>query len=349
MYSRTAGGPLPPPVGGGAPSGNGGINPGGMYNQPPSRNASDPLPPPVGGGGYSGTGGINPNGMYDQPPSRNAEDPLPPTTGGGSGGGEDRSPGWRRRQNVANGTAGFPNAGGGGRRGGGGGGQQGGGGGAGGAGGGTGGADVTSTSAVDPGVQGAIGALNAATKEQMAGAKDPLTADTQRMINVAGSDISDRFAGAGESLAADMARRGISGSGVEGTKRADLSEASQRAQARSTADITMRQQERQDEMNLARTGMANNLLTAGVNASVLPAQLALQQQGLGLQQMGLAQGGQNMSLQAQLERDRMAQQDRQFQAGLSLQQQQQVRNSNPWAVSQPTGGGSSRGPVRGGW
>lgn len=106
-------------------------------------------------------------------------------------------------------------------------------------------------------------------------------------------------------LDAQMARRGIGGSGLDARARTQVSEAAARAAAGGAANIQLGQQDRLDR-----------LAQAGTQVAMMPANLALQQQGLGIQQLSLQNQAQNQ--QAQLAMQQQAQQQ--------AQQQQQMQN-----------------------
>jgi hypothetical protein len=164
------------------------------------------------------------------------------------------------------------------------------------------------------------------------------------MIDQAGGAIASTAAGGQQGISEMLARRGVSGGGLEAAARTQLSEAAQREQARSAAGITVAQQKEQDQMNLARQGLANGLMGTQLQASMMPAQLALQQQQFGLSQQALQQQGSSLQAQLQLERDRMAQQER-------LAREQMLNQQTQYGGGSYGGGGgyAPRPPARKAW
>lgn len=184
----------------------------------------------------------------------------------------------------------------------------------------------------DPTVSAWMKRLQGEHATQSANVNAPLHADTQRMMDRSATNIADQGAAARNTMDENLARRGIAGGGLEAQMQRDLAASTQRAQAQAGADIVMRQQERQDTVNLQRQGLANQLLAAGVGAANMPAQLALQQQGLSLNQMSL-------EAQMQAERERLRQMDLERQA-----REAQLLNQYQQQTGVPVYGGGTGSP-----
>lgn len=146
----------------------------------------------------------------------------------------------------------------------------------------------TREGAVDPNLQTQINRLG-----------DRLSTDTtERAVDRATSRARDAAAGMQGALDERFARSGGAGGGVEGRGRTQISDAAARAQAKAAADIEMGELARKDALvlggqhimaapgqeRLIREGATDKLTLAGVDASRIPADLALQQQGLGIRQ-----------------------------------------------------------------
>lgn len=202
---------------------------------------------------------------------------------------------------------------------------------------------LTNASANNAGVDAAVGALAQRT-QQLQGretAVDPnlqtqigrlgerLSTDTtQRAMDRAGSGARDAAAGINRTKDYELSRRGVAGGGAEGGARTMISDAATRAAAKASADIQSGELARRDalvlggqgimaapgQQQLQREGNVNALTTAGVGAAAVPADLALKQQGLGIQQY-TAQNAAAGSQQAQA-LDARQQQLREFQAML---------------------------------
>ena len=129
--------------------------------------------------------------------------------------------------------------------------------------------------------------------------------NTKRATDKVFSGAKSAAAGLNNDLDAQMARRGIGGSGLDARARTQVSEAAARAAAGGAANIQLGQQDRLDR-----------LAQAGAGIAAMPAQLALQQQGLGIQQMSLQNQAQNQ--QAQLAMQQQAAQQQQMQNWLAL-------------------------------
>lgn len=126
-----------------------------------------------------------------------------------------------------------------------------------------------------------------------------LSADTtNRAIDRAGSAIKDAAAGRQTALTSSLARRGLSGSGVEASERGKIAAQAQRAQAGAAADISLGRERDLDALtlggqgimsapgqySLAREGQTNNFLLGGLQAAAEPGRQALADRQLGLQQ-----------------------------------------------------------------
>jgi hypothetical protein len=110
----------------------------------------------------------------------------------------------------------------------------------------------------------------------------------------------DTAAGAQEGLTSRLAAQGRLGGGSETSGRSRIAEAATRASNRAASDISLARTRDEENNALQRDAMENAFTLGGQGISEAPAQLALQQQGLGLQQqlgMGnLALGQGNLAL-----------------------------------------------------
>lgn len=158
-----------------------------------------------------------------------------------------------------------------------------------------GGNTAVNTAAPVPGLQGAIDRFNSRFDADQ----------TKRATDRVFTGAKSAAAGLNNDLDAQMARRGIGGSGLDARGRSQIAEAAARAAAGGAANIQMAQQDRLDR-----------LATAGPGIEMMPANLALAQQGLGLQQLSLQNQSQNSQAQLAMQQAQMEQQ----------RQQQQMQN-----------------------
>jgi hypothetical protein len=127
---------------------------------------------------------------------------------------------------------------------------------------------------------------------------------TEALINRNTLAAGDEQARVGAGLDSEMARRGITGTGAEGLQRQKLAMQGSSNLTQSNRDIRLDQAEKKKQFLLGSAGIMQN-----------PDQLALQQQGLGLQQWNAQAGQQNAQAQmqqnAQLQQQQMAFQQQQ--------------------------------------
>lgn len=162
---------------------------------------------------------------------------------------------------------------------------------------------TTNTANADPTLQKFLTTFDQRYQQLKGLENKPLTSDTNRMIDRSTSAISDQAAGLQSGLDESLARRGVGGGpGIAAGAANSLAQNAQRLQAGASADILMKQQDKQDTLDVTRMGMTNGLLGLGLQGALAPAQLGLQQQGLNLQQQQAQQ-------QAEFERRRLEQAD----------------------------------------
>jgi hypothetical protein len=170
---------------------------------------------------------------------------------------------------------------------------------------------------------------------------EPNTVDTQRLINQSNATIADQAAGAAQAgnIRAAQLGRGAEGGAFFADK---VAERSGRAQNTNAATISLEQQRAQDARNDRRRSEANAFFLGGLGAATAPADLALRQQGLGLEQIR-TQSGVNQAQNSQSNQDLA-----QFiaMANLFNQQPQQqrtpagpVRYTSPYTPRPSSGGG----------
>lgn len=151
--------------------------------------------------------------------------------------------------------------------------------------------------------------LVGAYKKRLTQLQTPTTLDqgyTDKAINSARGAIADSAAGAQEGASARLAAQGRLGGGGETAARSRIAEAAQRAGNKAASDISLARVRDEEQNALSRDQMQNSFLLGGSGIAAAPANLALAQQGLNLQQeLGL--GNLNLGQEnAQLNRDQFA-------------------------------------------
>lgn len=136
---------------------------------------------------------------------------------------------------------------------------------------------------------------------------------TERAVNMASSQARDVASGLAKEMEADFARRGILGTGA----------ASQELQKRVYDPLQRQIAGQSAQIALGREGDLDRMVLGGVGLMQAPEQLALAQQGLGLQQWQAQAGHQLASQQAQAQQELARQQ-------MAMQQQQML--SNLWST-----------------
>jgi hypothetical protein len=159
------------------------------------------------------------------------------------------------------------------------------------------GGPISNTSAPDPNAQWLVDEL----KKRMTG-----QGSTQQAMDIAGSQIRDIGVGTSKGITEDMARRGISGSGVEANLQGRLAQDLQREQAGSATNIALDRQRQIDALALGSGGIfsAPGQLQQGSQSLALQqylgsGDLALRKY-LGEGNLDVARQGQNFSQQQAL-------------------------------------------------
>lgn len=160
-------------------------------------------------------------------------------------------------------------------------------------------APTTNVARADPNVDAMVAAYKARlAKVQQRPALDP--SYTQRAVSSARGEIMDTGAGMQEGLSARLAAQGRLGGGSETSARSRIGEAATRASNKAASDISISRVRDEENNALARDAQENAFTLGGAAIAAAPAGLALQQQGLGLQQqLGTGQ----LALQQQQQED----------------------------------------------
>lgn len=123
---------------------------------------------------------------------------------------------------------------------------------------------------------------------------------TARATSAARGEIMDQAAGAEEGARQRAVAQGRAGGGALPGRQSRISEAASRAANKAASDISLARTRDEEQNALTRDAMQNSFTLGGAGIMSAPAQLGLQQQGLGLQQElglgNLALGQGNLAL-----------------------------------------------------